>query len=345
MMRVSERISSDAGAMALVVVVVMAVVGFGLAMIVLDMGSVETGRREMQTAADAGALAGVQSLPADSAAAVSAARAYAMENGADPSRITAVTGGGSPPTSITVEVGDDAELSFAQAFGESDKPVRASATAVVASPTGYGRGVMPFGVMSKDPSATAAFGYVFNESVTLKQPAGAGESGNYQFVDLVGDVEQAAGGAPSSVYNPLAAGGVAEPVLVGERYYTQTGINGVRVANSLGAWIGADAHAFSDIVTLQPDGIARIEDWECHRLVVCPIVVAVGPPVSYNWADVNGTKLVQIIGFSWFYVESWGRNGNDSYVTGRFIRPVGPQDPVGWGSVSPWGAIGYRLVN
>lgn len=338
-MSMRTALRDDTGAMAIVIAVTLSLVMFAIAAFVINVGSVEAGRREMQTAADAGALAGVQLLPGNPSGAIGAAQAYAQNNGADPAKVT-VSLAGSPPTSITVNVGSTAPLSF----GGSTKPVGAAAVAEVGSPTGYGRGVMPFGVMSKNPSATAAFGYAFNEQVTLKQPAGQGGSGNYQFIDLVGETEEQAGGAPSSVYQPVAKGGVNEPVLVGERYYTQTGINGKQVVNSLAEWVGADSHAFDDIVTLRPDGVAEIEDWNCHRLIVCPIVVAVGPPVSYNWDDVNGTKLVQIIGFSWFYLEDWGTTGNDSWVTGRFIRPVSPTDPTGFGPISPWGAIGYRLA-
>ena len=339
--------ADDSGAIALVVAILIVAL-LGVAAIVIDSGMLYAQRRSMQTAADSAALAGVMELPGSPSQAGVVADQYVDANpagGSSPGREYTVSSTYGTNDTLRVHLTQPSlNMTLARFLGINSEPVGAKATAVISSPSGYGRGVMPFGIMSKEPSGTSPFGYVFNESVTLKQPAGQGEAGNFQFIDLVGGVGEPAGGAPD-ITGPLSQGGVAEPVFIGETYYTQTGINGVKVDTSLDTWIGSDSHSFSQICEVQPDGTVSITDYDCHRLVVCPIVEAVGPPASFNWSDVSGSKLIRIIGLSFFYIESWGHNGNESWVTGRFIRPLTPEDGLLWGPVDPYGAIGFRLID
>jgi hypothetical protein len=331
-------------------VAVIIVVLLAFAAIVVDAGAVYARRRQLQTAADAAALAGVQELPNDPGSAVAVADAYASDSAYSANHGQPVVGTydiqsiyGSNDA-IEAYVRDPGYgLFFARAMGFESEPVEARATAVVASPSVIGSGVMPFGIMSKEPSGTAPFGYAFNELVRLKQGSQGGEAGNFQFLDLVGGELDQGGGAPD-VYNPLANGGVDEPVAIGEEYYSQTGINGTQVSNKLNQWIGADACAFSTVVELNDDGTVSILDPDCHRIIICPIILnaVTGEP---NWPPGSSDPVV-IIGFAYFFVESIGATGPECYVDGRFIRPLTPDDDIlQWGPIDPYGAIGYRLID
>lgn len=342
--RITRALSDDSGVTA-VVVAVLIVVLLGLGAFFIDTGALYSERRSLQGAADAGALAGVHELPGDSAAAVVSSNGYATRN---------ATGLGVSAPVVTSEVrGNDTvvcvvrdpqrQLMFARFLGQETARVGATAVAKVQSPAAYGRGVMPFGIMSAEPSGTSPFGYPFGVTVTLKQPAGEGESGNFQFLALTDPPGGHYGN--SDITFALSNGGVPNPVYLNTLYNTKTGVNGRTVSRSLERWIDGDTCSFGDVARQEEDGYVTLLDEDCHRLVVCPIIVAPGPPVQYNWDDINGSKPVLVIGFAYFFIESVGTTGNDCYVTGRFIKPIDPHDDVLiWGPVDPYGAIAYRLV-
>src|SRR5512140_3223154 len=96
---IRHRIAEDEGAVA-VIVAVLLVVFLLLAALAVDLGYFFNVRRQLQSAADAGALAGCLELGAtgDAGAADAAARSYAVANAVAPADGLAVTG---------VEVGAD----------------------------------------------------------------------------------------------------------------------------------------------------------------------------------------------------------------------------------------------
>jgi len=350
-----RMLKQDDGAVAVIVAILLGLALLGLAAIVVDAGSLYSVKREFQNSADAAALAAVQDLPGNVGAADSAAQVYADQNARHTlTSVQAAFGAdqGSGPESVTVTVDGIAPLGFAQIWGMTQSPIRAKASAAVQSPTGYGRRVMPFGIMSKEPSGSAPFGYVFNEQVMLKQAPPDGEAGNFQFLSLTDPPGEHVGA--NLINEALANGGVDVEVFINELYSTRTGLNGRQIIRNLIDWIGADTCTFDEVATIDPDdGTVRIHDYACHRLIVCPIIVDPGPPVAYNWNELNGTSQpVQVISFAWFFIEDWGSDtqlgagtGNDCWISGRFIRPLSPEDATEWGPVDPLGAIGFRLTD
>lgn len=341
-----NRFFKDEDGATAVVVAVCIVVLMGVAALVVDAGALYSERRQIQTAADAAALAGVQDLPGNPAAAVATADSYATLNAPEAIQHgfqVRSTYGANDTLEAEIEF-PDYGLFFARFLGRDSAPVGARAVAVISSPVAFGQGVMPFGVMAKEPSATAAFGYAFNELVTLKQPAGEGESGNFQFLALT-DPPGGHYGA-SDITNALSNGGVPNPVYINTLYNTKPGINGKLVSKALNEWIAGDTCSFGEVVEVQEDDTVKIVDPDCHRVIVCPVIVNPGPPVEYNWYNLQGTSQpIMVIGFSYFYIEGVGTTGNDCWVSGRFIRPVGPDDDVwDWGPVDPYGALSFRLV-
>lgn len=341
-MKRASRSFGDEGVVA-VVVAVMLVMLLGLAAVAVDAGLLYAKRRAMQTAADAAALAGVRELPADPAAAREKADQYALVNESDASdRSFTVQSTYAADDTIVATLRDPAlGMLLAKALGVASKPVEARAVAMVGSPTAYTH-VMPFGIMSKEPSGTAPFGYTFNQPVTLKQPAQQGASGNFQFLSLT----EPPGGhfGADDVTDALRNGGVPNDVYIDTLYNTKTGMNGKQVTKSIKQWIGADDCSFDDVVDVGDDGLVTITDKACHRVIVCPIIVDPGPPAQYNWTELNGSKPVLVIGFAYFFIDGVGTTGNDCWITGRFIRPLGAEDATSWGPIDPYGAIGYRLV-
>ena len=343
-MKWRTEFAKDDGAMALIVALLIAVVLFGVAAIVVDGGALYATKRNLQTTADAAALAGVQDLPTNTGGANTSAAYYVQQNIREDMVGTpqiAVSRTFADNDTIKVTVVGGAPAAFSQIWGRGDSPIKATATAIVASPSGYSAGVMPFGIMSQEPSGTSPFGYEFNQPVVLKQPAQQGEAGNFQFLSLT-DPPGGHDGA-NDITGALRDGGVDNPVYLDTIYNTKTGMNGKNVSKSLEQWIGTDTHTFDQVAEVRPDGLVKILDYDCPRLIICPIIVCPGPPVAYNWNDLEGSKPVLVIGFSFFYVESVGSNGTECYVNGRFIRPVGPEDAVEWGPVDPFGAVGFRL--
>lgn len=333
------------GAVALIVAILTVALLLVVALVV-DAGGLYAQRRTAQSAADAGALAGVQALPGDPASARSIAATYVGLNypKATGAEVTIRSTYSANDTCEVRVTRSDAPLFFDRwATGRASSPVGASAAAVIASPSGMGAGVFPFGIMSKEPSGTSPFGYAFNELVRLKQPAQQGGSGNFQFMSLTDPAGSHIGA--SQIMWALANGGVPNPVYMGQSYMTKTGINGRQVTDKLSSWIGADSCSFAQIARMRPDGLVDLLDKECHRVIICPVIVDPGPPVQYGWWDMNGaSRPALVIGFAYFYIEAMGTTGNDCWIDGRFIRPVGPEDVVEWGPVDPYGAVGYRLV-
>lgn len=340
-----EHDGRESGAVAVIVVVILVAL-LGVAALAIDVGAIYSERRALQTAADAAALAGVLELPEDPGAAVTLANQYATANTTRADQLSfSVESRYANNDTLVATVREPAmQLFLARFLGKETTPVGATATAMVVSPHAYAEGVMPFGIMSKEPSGTAPFGYVPNELVRLKQPAQTGESGNFLFLSLTDPAGEHVGA--NEITTALRDGGVTVPVYQGEVYMTRPGMNGTQVVTKLQTWIAGDTCAFSDVVTVHEDGTAEILDEECHRIIVCPIILDPGPPVQCNWNDMNGSTDALVIGFSYFYIEAWGTTGNDCWIDGRFIRPVGPEDMIiEWGALDPNGAIAYHLVD
>jgi Flp pilus assembly protein TadG len=355
--------SDDRGASALIVAVMLVVLlGFGA--IVVDAGAIYSHRRQIQSAADAAVLAGVQDLPGNPTAAIATAGEFSELNSSEASeRDFEITKTYTTGDTIVAHLRDPAMgLFLAQFLGQDTTPVNARAAAVVSSPRAFRANVFPFGIMSKEPSATAPFGYEFGELVRLKEPSPQGEAGNFQFVDIIGEPEEVGGGANEII--PATYGGAPNPVYRGEYYYTQTGINGSSVTDNknknkteqgLDNWVDAcPVHAsctggldsFNKVVQKEPDGTVKILEPDCHRLIICPILVRVLEDGSYvyNWG--HGNHKVYIIGFAYFWVDAMGTSGSDAWIDGRFVRPLGLDDDVlEWGAIDPFGGIAYRLID
>lgn len=147
MMRISKIIKTEDGqSSVLAAVALIAITGF--AALVMDMGMLYLARSNMQTAADAAALAGAQDLPAVSDA-VSSAKRYAQLNGIEVGRTTVVTPYNGDPNQIEVVCTRVVKYSFARILGFSGKEVSVRAVAEKIEVTGN---VFDYALFSGDPN-------------------------------------------------------------------------------------------------------------------------------------------------------------------------------------------------
>jgi Flp pilus assembly protein TadG len=120
----------DEGGQAVVLSVVWMVVLLGMAGLVIDVGSWYRAQRNLQSDADAAALAGAQELPNDTGTAGVMAVTYAKKNGYTLTGSgIAFTGARVPNDSITVKVKAPSPTFFTKLFGVNSVDIDAKATA------------------------------------------------------------------------------------------------------------------------------------------------------------------------------------------------------------------------
>lgn len=206
--------------------------------LVVDAGNLYKERSRLQTAVDAGALAGVSLLPdMVGGSASDRAKDYVQANDSTVARgnITVTFGNTSTVTNgrINVTATKDVDMSFAKFIGFSTVSVSATASAGL-QPFGGGAGILPIGVV--EPVG----GFPVETDVPLKLPVqqqgtlvfGAGD---YGFLDVTRNVDvpykdastkliDTANGASALAQN-LQTGTVV-PLHVGDNVYTEPGNKG-----------------------------------------------------------------------------------------------------------------------
>ena len=166
----------------LVVGTLVMVMILGFAAMTVDVGLFLHEKRELQNAADAAALAGVQELPFSAADAEFIAQEWAENNGigADELEAIEISTTHVANDTITVRVKRDVPFIFARVLGLSGDTMRADATARIGSPS-WGSNVMPWALLK-----SAQEGTVYDTEVILKYSAQEGSSGDYGALALLG---------------------------------------------------------------------------------------------------------------------------------------------------------------
>jgi Flp pilus assembly protein TadG len=175
---------------AVVLSVVWMVVLLGMAGLVIDVGSWYRSQRDLQSQADAAALAGAQDLPVNTSTASGTAKSYALKNGFTlPTSGITISSTIVPDDSINVKVDKNAPTFFSKVFGVATVPVRAEATAR-SELMGSAKYVAPIAVNIKHPFLTGIQAGVtcpcFDQTTTL--PLGkVGAPGAFALIDLDGN--------------------------------------------------------------------------------------------------------------------------------------------------------------
>jgi|GEM_PF-2948967 len=333
---------SDDGATA-VVVAAMIVALLAFAAIVVDAGAVYAHRRQLQTGADASALAGVQELPGDPAGAQAVAENYAGINAPTASDTEFEVGTTyAANDTLTANLLDPAlGMFFARFMGIEDRPVAARAVAVVGSPTTYGSGLMPFGVIASG-TVEAPYGYEPGQIIELVVDNGTAEQGNWHYVDLTPWTD-----GENNTKGVISNGGTTDPISIGDYLYTQTGSpnnpNFTALVNYFNETCGP--HDLDELVYDADRGIYEpthaSDGSHCNRLITVPvIIIAQGDP--YDWDSVTGNTQVQVVGFLNMFIHN-DPNFQDGVLLAEFVQVV-PVDAFDPGGYVEYGGVVYWLA-
>lgn len=343
--RACRAFQSDSGAVALVVAISIFFVLLGAVALAVDAGALYAHRRQLQTAADAAALAGVQALPLNPAAAVALAAQYAALNTteADETNFT-VSSTNAANDTLTAQVGDSGMgLFFARFLGRDEAPVGASAVAMVGSPRTYGSGVMPFGIIANGTTA-APYGYAPGGVMPLVIDKGAQSQGNWHYVDLTPYTDNA-----NNTKQVIEGGGTTDPLSIGDVINTQTGSPNNPNFGAISGYFEETCgpHGLDELVydtergvfepTHRQDGPGWAQASPCNRLVTVPVIVIVAGSDPYNWDAVTGTEAVRVVGFLNMFIDN-DPTFQEGVLLANFVQVV-PEDALTPGSYIDYAGI------
>lgn len=270
----------------IVIVAVSAVFILGFFTLSLDAGRAYVLKEQLQTAADAGALAGASLLPGSPSGAVATAVSQAAANGVPSQDVTASVSGLSG-NQINVTITEQLPLVFGPLIGISSTVVTAKAGAAIGQLNTF-TGLLPLGV----EKAT----WVTGQTYTLKVGDGSGTTGDFGPVWL-GD-----GSPGASTYESDLVNGTQVPISVGQVISTQPGDMVGPTEQGLSTRLAACAAAGEDGAG---GGQAAVNS-------PCMLYLPVITPPS------GGLTTVTVLGFAAFWLT--GVHGGE--VTGSFVNAV-----------------------
>ena len=305
---IKNKFTGEKGQIAVIAAIVLFAV-MGMMAFVVDIGSIYQTRRNLQTVADAAALAGAQELTENPGKAVQKAIEYAANNNFS---ITAdnvvISSTFVANDTITVSVNDpDAPLFFASFVGVDSVNVPARATATVNGP-GSMKGLMPWAV----PVAPYGGydGIIPGEVYALK--LGAGTVDDLPVGQIHGNFQAMAfNDTGGSDYRENIINGSSQEIFIGNYYSSEPGNMTGPTKQGLTSRIGSDSHSFFDgqVIGIDDAGKYYVIDETCPRVIYVPIVD--------TFLGASGRDDIQILKFSVFFLESY--DSKNSTVLGRFV--------------------------
>jgi Flp pilus assembly protein TadG len=272
----------------LVLAVVALVALLGMAALVLDVGSWYRAKRQLQSTADASALAGAQALPDTPATAGSLARTYAGKNTPDLSSTdVSISTNIVPNDRITVSVKRPSPGFFARLFGLDSVQVGARATAQTEGMSSA-KYVAPIAVKNTHPMLAGPGCPCFGPANETTIPVGAtGAPGAFAMVNLAGGGQQGASGA--STLASWIENGYPDYLPIGS-YFSDPGVkfNANQIQDAMQQRIGTEL--------LFP---------------VYDTLTGQGSNAQYH-----------VIGWVGFHLDSVDKSGNDGSVTGYFTEVI-----------------------
>jgi hypothetical protein len=305
----------------------------GIAGFAIDCGFWTVNRNQVQSAADAGALAGAGGI----AQSLGTARVLALseygKNGLSGDSVAAAsTSDLAPDDSVTVSSTRTVKTWFTSLFGVHSVDVKATARATIESFTQVnGLNVMPWGVLKGSyvtgnpyPIYTKTTANANNGAISLPYVAGANcpiPNGANAYSDEISGTTQAC------------------PVSVGETIETKTGDNSGPTAQGLNQRI-TQWKSVDQIVQINADGTATVLDPTSPQLVIIPVLT--NPTGLSQWPNGQSSPMT-VVGFAWFVITSCGdpahptycQNADGKQVNGVFVTldssatmgTPGPYDP------------------
>jgi Tfp pilus assembly protein PilV len=325
--------SREAG-QTLVLFVVLLMGLLGVAGLAIDYGFWALNKNQVQSAADASALAGASQIPAGQASASSTAQSQYAKNGVGSDTVgVSATTNLKANDSVTVNASRNVATWFTNVFGIHSVTVKGSARATLESFTSVnGINVMPWGVLKA--SYVPAQPYAIYTKDTANANNGALSLPYVQSTNC-----PVPNGA--SVYSDEIAGTTPVcPVSVGETLSTKPGNNSGPTSQGLNARI-TTWQTVSQIVKFNADGTTTVLQPNSPQLVVVPVLT--NPAGQSVWPNGSSAPMT-VVGFAWFVITSCGDPANPSYcgnsdgkqVNGVFVNldssasmgTPGPYDPT-----------------
>jgi hypothetical protein len=284
----------------------------GCAALVLDVGSWFRDKRQLQSTADAAALAGAQSLPQDPAAAISLAVQYGTTNGGG---VTAgnvtISSDLSPNDTISVNAANQAPGFFSKVFSVNSVHVDASAAARADLPA-QALGVAPMVVSDQHPllSGPGCPWSCFGQATTLP-------------------------------YNPLGA-----PGAFGMLNLDQTCSNNPGSSDE-GDWIEHGYNANLGLGKYCSDPGAKFSSNNIQTALNDRIGTVLLFPVYHKLTGTGSNAKYDIVGWVGFYLTSFNVNGNNATLYGHFTRYLarGVQVTTGNPNESDFGVRTIQLIH
>ncbi|MDX6519527.1 MAG: hypothetical protein QOJ31_2186 [Gaiellales bacterium] len=291
----------------------------GMCALVIDAGSWYQQKRSLQSAADAGALAGAAYLPVSYAAAGTAATDEYAKNASGDTVTYRQATTFVANDSIVVAASRPASSFFANMFGHGSITVKATAEATVIQ---SGGGALPWGIMkgTYTPGTTYPI-YTDNSGPNngaIRLPAWDSNSGSC--VDHGG----------TSLYSDEINGSEAACMLALQQVVrTDTGTNTGPTRQGVSDRCGT-LQATSSIVTFTSLGGVTILQPSSCQLVLLPLVEGADTGAA-TWPK-SGSEDVRVVGFSWWVISKVVSGGKQ--VDAVYIGPAST-DPTSGGSLPP----------
>ncbi len=307
MVQIKLNHSQERGSVVVLVVLSLTVL-LGFCAIVTDVGLLYAQKAHLQNSVDAAALAGVQELPTDRSKAEEKAIDYATRNG-----LPAVTVSFEANNAIIiVQATQQAPTYFARIFGITEEQISVSAKAMMVPPDGMS-GAVPLSIQEQE--------FEFGEKYVLKSGGGSGTSDWYLDDDKNNSarkVEDTSGnsgwygalelsGSGANTYEYDLANGYDGTLRVGQVLDVKHGNMSGPTADGINTRLNSD--------TRVPKNTIDYFDRNAPQIVYIPIVKI----ISESGYSIH---TVQIVGFAAFFLEGVAGNGNQSVVTGWFIRTL-----------------------
>lgn len=285
MNRFKDNKPKDGGNIALLSALVLAsLLGFGA--ICTDIALLYAEKSNLQNAVDASALAGAQELPYDPNQAIITANSYGLDNG-----IT-ITGAEvrSNNQELIISTEQIVPLHLAKVLGIESQVVTASArVAVIPAQTLIG--AAPLSITMQE--------FVYGEEYTLKSGPPEGEHGWFGPLRLDGN--------GAGHYEAALREGSDIPLSIGQIIEVEHGNMSGPTRRGLEARLASDLRV--------PRNTFDYHDRDAPQIIYIPVI----EEVSRNSDSIQSVK---ILGFAAFFIENLSGNGNESIITGRFLRTI-----------------------
>ena len=280
----------------------------GFCAIVTDVGLMYAEKAHLQNSVDAAALAGVQELPSNPTLAEQIAQDYASQNGVSAVTVTFEANN----AKISVQATQQVPTYFARIWGITEEQISASAKAMMVPPTELS-GAVPLSIQEQD--------FVYGQKYELKSGGGSGTSSWYldDSMNNAVEISGAGSGTPgwygalelsdtgANTYETDLANGYSGALSVGQILDVKHGNMSGPTADGINTRLSRD--------TSVPKNTIDNYDRNAPQIVYIPIVRIISE-------SGNSIQEVQIVGFAAFFLEGVAGNGNDSVVTGWFIRAL-----------------------